>query len=144
MLPLLVDLKDFITMRGVTHLGVGELSPSERKLLASDMVSASFSVASADHERFEGLVSEMLGAAGLEAVAGWKTQKEESFRRAEEFGRKELGQVAENQGQERGAAEADVWVVFVRKGDAALVQEMVGKAGSLATGGVEVQHWASV
>lgn len=143
MLPLLVDLKDFIKMRGVAHVGVGELSSSARELMASDMVSASFSVAPADREKFHGLVGDTLQRAALEAIAGWKTKKEESFRKAEEFGRKELGQGTEVEGQQHAAADADVWVVFVREDDASLLDEMVSKTESLA-GDVEVQHWTSI
>ena len=146
MLPLLVNLKDLIQMRGVAHLGVGDLPSPANELMASNMISASLSVTPMDHEKFQGLVEDTLQAVGPKAIAGWKIKKEESFRKAEEFGRKELGQGSEPKGRQKVGADgdADVWAVFVREDDAALVDELVRRTESLAIGDMEVQHWTKV
>jgi hypothetical protein len=144
LLPLLVDLKDLIKMRGVAHLGIEELSSSQSNVLASDIVSISVSVAPSDHEKLQSLVSAALQAASSTVISGWKIKNEESFREAEETGRKGLGQSTEAE-QAAAAADADpdVWVVFVPEKDTALVDQIVSKTKSLAIGDAEVQHWTS-
>jgi len=138
MTPLLMDLRDFITMRDVIHLSVGELSASETKLIESDLICAVFRVEAADHKKFEELVDEVLPS-GCQAVAGWQVKKEESFQKAEQFGREKLGQEA----KESARADADTWVVFVPRREQGAMKHIVERAGAVSKS-VEVQNWAGI
>lgn len=138
MLPLLMDLKDFITMRDVMHLRVDELSPSGRDLISSDLVCAAVTIQASDTAKFEELVPKVLPA-DAHAVAGWKVKKEESFQRAEEFGREKFGQEAKGTAPEG----VDTWVVFLPRGEVDLVDKIAENTGTLAQD-VEIQHWIGV
>ena len=138
MLPLLMDLKKFITMRDVMHLKIEELSPSERDLISSDMVCVAITIKATDDTKFEKLVQQVLPT-GAQAVAGWKVKKEESFQKAEEFGRKKFGQEA----KETAPEGVDTWVVFLPRGETDLVDKIAENTNTLAEE-VEIQHWTGV
>ena len=123
MTPLLMDLKDFITMREVLQLGMIEITDAQKELLASpELVSASFKVSPASHERFEAAVESVLkGKTGAEVVTAWKIKDEESFKKAENFGREGLGQEKEEKNGTSGGEDPDTWTMIVKKGDAAFV-----------------------
>ena len=84
-----MDLKDFITMREVLQLGLTDFTDSQKELLASpELGSTSFKLSPANHEKFEVTVESVLeGKAGTDVITVWKTKNEESFEKAEDFGR---------------------------------------------------------
>ncbi|MCJ1392863.1 hypothetical protein MMC18_005735 [Xylographa bjoerkii] len=138
MLPLLMDLKDFITMRDVMHLKIEELSPSESKLISSDLACAIITVKASDKAKFEEYADNLLSS-DVQAVAGWKVKKEESFQKAEEFGREKFGQAA----KETAPDDVDTWVVFLPEDKKTVVDKVAENAGQIAQG-VEIQFWVRI
>ena len=133
MTPLLMDLKDFITMREVLQLGMTEITDAQKEVLASpELVSASFKLSPASHEQFEAAVESVLkGKGGAEVVTAWKIKDEESFKKAEDFGREGLGQGKEGSNGTSGGEDPDTWAIVVKKGDAAFVDEIKTKVKGL-------------
>ena len=139
MLPLLMDLKDFITMREVMHLRIDELSSSGRELISSDLVCATTSIKATDNTKFEELVQKVLPA-GAQAVAGWKVKKEESFQKAESLGREKFGQEA----KETGPEDVDTWAVFLPRGERNVVDKIAEITSALRIEDLEIQQWVGV
>ncbi|KAL9065557.1 MAG: hypothetical protein Q9161_008161 [Pseudevernia consocians] len=129
MTSLLMDLKDFITMREVLQLDMTEITDAQKEVLASpELVSASFKLRPANHEKFEAAVESVLKSkTGAEVVTAWKIKDEESFKKAEDFGRKGLGQEREEKNGTNGREDPNTWTMIVKKGDAAFVDEIKTK-----------------
>ena len=140
MTPLLMDLQPFITMREVLQLGMSEVTDAHKAVLAApELVSASFKMRPAKHEEFEAAVEAVLkGKTGVEVVTAWKIKDEESFKKAEEFGREGLGQ--EKSDGTSGGEDADTWAIIARKGDAGLVDEIREKVKGIVEA-EEVLTW---
>ena len=138
MLPLLMDLKDFITMRDVMHLKVEKLSPSESKLISSNLVCAIVTVKALDKAKLDHFTDKMLSS-NVQAVAGWKMKKEKSFQKAEEFGREKFGQAA----KETAPEDVDTWVVFLPEDEKTVVDKVVENTGQIAQN-LEIQHWVRI
>lgn len=142
MTPLLVDLKEFIQIKSVVHLVIPALTPARHDILGSGFVSAVIRVKSAQHEQLETLVETVRDQnPQAETIAGWKVKKEASFDDAVKFGKERLGQGEEE--IDVTAEEEDIWAIFVKQEDDALVDNLVRKAEELSKG-TEVFQWKTI
>lgn len=148
MTPLLADLKDFIQIKDVVHLAIPTLTSAEHDVLGTGFVCAIIRVKSAKHEQLETLVTETVRDkyAKTEIITGWKVKKEKSFDNAVKFGKERLGQGGEDIDvveKEEEEEEEDVWALFVKQEDGALVDDLVRKSEAL-TKGTEVSTWTTM
>ena len=142
MTPLLANLKEFIQIKSVVHLAIPALTPARHNIIGSNFVSAVIRVESAQHEQLETLVETVRNQyLQTETIVGWKVKKEASFDNAVKFGKERLGQGEEE--IDATAEEEDVWAIFVKQEEDAVVDNLVRKAEELSKG-TEVFKWKTI